>query len=331
MKMKTKNQRKLISFLFFIFFLFWLQNLPAQQSGTGLLINAAAFSGGSRYDGGYVKPLTRALPLFGKGIKKSNRKNRVPLPFGAGAGMFYYNQGFFTDSLLLTSVSPVTGDTIHARPDTLIQDTRGHELRVTVKPNVWIFPFLNVYGVAGYSSGIIVPNLTVPGITVDFPGLGEVPIDTTIEITDNILISGPVYGFGATFAMGFKQFFVIADYRYSVTVPNEIDAKMVYNRFAPKVGIRIRPSKALLMEFWGGTMYFSNAQTIYGKMKVSDFSTTLAQVLGDDAEYRGTIKPIHKWNLLAGGVITLRNRQRFMVEAGFVNRTQVRLGYEFRF
>ena len=330
--MKKLFKNRLAAILFFIIaFSFLSPELHAQQSGTGLLFDASVFPSGRKVATGQVKPLTGVFPLFGKKMSGSMMSNQISLPFGVGVTGFYYGQRFASDTLRLTSVSPITGDTIYTRPDSLIQNTYASEIRFSVKPNVWILPFLNVYGIVGYTTGIISPNLKAEGIIVKFPGLGDVPVDTTVEIKDDIHFAGPLYGGGVTLATGYRQFFVVVDYNFTVTYPHDLDAKLVYNSFMPKIGVRIKPSDKMLVEVWGGAFYFSNSQTMQGKITVSDFSENLAAIIGDEAVYYGTINPVHQWNLLLGGVVSLNNHHRLMVEAGFVHRKQLRLGYEFRF
>ncbi len=330
MKRLFKNRPTGILFFITAFCFIYLQ-LNAQQSGTGLLFNASVFPSGKKASSGQAKPLTDVFPLFGKKMSGKTMSNRIALPFGVGVSGFYYGQRFASDTLRLTSVSPITGDTIYTRPNSLIQDTYASEIRFSVKPNVWILPFLNIYGILGYTTGNINPNLTAEGIIVKFPGLGDVPVDTTVEIKDDIHFAGPLYGGGVTFATGYRQFFLVVDYNLTVTYPHDLDAKLVYNSFMPKAGVRLKPAEKLLVEVWGGAFWFSNSQTMQGKITVSDFSENLAEIIGDEAVYYGTINPVHQWNLLLGGVVTLNNHHRLTVEAGFVHRKQLRLGYEFRF
>ncbi len=301
----------------------------AQQSGLGLVLDKNPINVRSKQvQRPPVNPIFNGLPLFKK-IFKSQRGDAT-YPFGAGITSFYYKQKYFASALWLTSVSPITGDTIHAWADTLIQNTHANESQLYARPNLWLFPFLNVYGIIGYSSGVVSPNLIAPKIIVDFPGLGEQTIDTTIKIMDKLPYNGPLYGGGVTLAMGFRHFFFSADYHYTVIIPENIETRFTLHTFTPKAGMIFTFSK-MEIDFWLGAMYFSNKQTMHGEVNVKDFSETLAKVIGDKADYTGNIDPVHTWNFLAGALVEISSRHRLLIEGGFVHRTQVKIGYEFRF
>jgi hypothetical protein len=316
-------------FVIILFSLFIDNTIFAQTSGTGMFINKSPLNYGNKYENSEIQPVINWLPVFAK--KLHNNGIITEYPFGAGISAFYYSQKFIASSLILTSVSPITGDTIHAWADTLIQDTRAGETQLVIKPNVWLLPFLNIYGIIGYTNGTVNPNLTAPKIVVDFPGLGEQTVDTTVEIHDKLPYHGPVYGIGATFAMGIDKFFFLADYHYSKIYPNDLEGSLVYQSFSPKAGVIIDISKTAQVNVWAGAMYFSNKQTMHGKVKVSDFSEGLAQIIGDDADYEGEIVPVNNWNFLLGAGLEINKHHRIMLEGGFVHRVQLTAGYEFRF
>ncbi len=319
-------------FLLIITGYFWcgIQFTYAQQSNLGLFINKSPITIGALT--GFSQPahpVVDALPIFGKSLR--NEGHNIPLPFGVGITSFYYKQKFIASSLTLTSVSPINGDTIHAWADTLIQDTQAGEVQMIIKPNVWLLPFLNIYGIFGYTSGTVNPNLTVPRVVVDFPGIGEQTIDSTVAITDKILYNGPIYGIGATVSIGIRSFFFLADYHYSETYPNDFNGKFIYNVFSPKAGVIFSFSNKVQINLWTGAMYFSNKQIMHGEVKVSDISEVLANLIGDDANYEGNIAPLYTWNMLAGTVIEVNKHHFFLIEGGFIHRTQLKVGYEFRF
>ncbi len=326
--MITKTTTTLLPLTLFFFLSF---GLFAQQEGYGLMINKTPVRLGSFGEIGLVpEPVLKSLPFFGKALHK--RGDRNELPFGLGISGFSYAQDFIATSLKLKSVSPITGQTINAQPDTMIQQIRAGELQLLFKPNVWLLPFLNVYGIVGFTRGEVHPNLIIPRMIIEFPGLDQpIIIDTTIEISDNVPYQGFVYGGGINLAFGFRCVFVSVDYHYTETIPSDIDSKFVNQFFSPKVGILFSLSKKVSFSLWGGTMYFTNKQTFSGKVDVNQFSKTLAQIIGNEADYTGTIHPVSKWNLLAGTQFDINGRHHIFFEGGFVNRIQLTFGYLYRF
>ncbi len=312
-----------------LLFLFFQDALFAQMSGTGMFINKNPLNRNIKYGNREKKPVTNLLPLFAKSLKNNGISSEYP--FGTGISVFYHSQKFIASSLILTSVSPITGDTIRAWADTLIQNTEAGETQLVVKPNVWLLPFLNVYGIIGYTSGTVSPNLTAPKIVVSFPGLGEQIIDTAVVINDKLPYHGPIYGIGTTLAAGIGKFFFTADYHYSIIYPDDLEGSLVYQSFSPKAGIVVNATKTLQFVAWTGAMYLSNKQTMRGEVKVSDFSEELSKIIGDKADYVADITPVNYWNFLIGTGVEINSHHRIMLEGGFVHRLQLTAGYEFRF
>ncbi len=119
-----------------------------------------------------AKPVVQVPPLCGK--KRRALGHDLPLPFGVGLHTIYYQQKYEASNLRVTNDK----NEITARADTLYQNTTSDELKVTFRPDVWLLPFLNVYGIIGYTKGQTSPDLVVPYIVVEnVPGIGEIMVD----------------------------------------------------------------------------------------------------------------------------------------------------------
>ncbi len=274
-----------------------------------------------------VSPIVDILPVFGKKARKKG--NDLSLPFGIGIYSIYYDQEYMASNLRLTSDST----SITARADTVYQNTSAYEWRVQLRPNLWVLPFLNVYGIFGYTKGAISPDLVVPYIVIEnIPVIDSIIIDTTFEIHDKIEYLGPTYGFGATFSMGFNYLFFMADYNYSVTNPEDIDENLHNHFFSPKIGIFLGNKKSRTFgAFWIGAMYISNDQSFSGKMKVEDITPELVYLFGEEANYSGKIIANNRWNFVVGASLVIKNHHHIILEGGFIERKQISLGYDFRF
>lgn len=321
-----KNSRILIIFLLSI----WgSKGIYAQQQGFGCIKNKSviSFTGDEKANPKNVKPIVNTLPIFGNKSTKSDKE--LPLPFGTGIYTLYYNQGYTASNLKLTTDSSL----ITAKADTIYQSTTAYEYKVQFRPNFWIFPFLNVYGIIGYTKGVISPDMVVPGIIVEnVPIFDSIVIDSSFEIHDEIGYVGPTYGFGATFSMGFHSFFVLVDYNYSITNPTDLDDNLHNHFFSPKIGILLgKATKKSYGAFWIGGMYISNDQSFTGEINVADINPDLILLLGEKATYSGKISAKQQWNFLFGGSWIINNRHHLVVEAGFFSRKQISFGYDFRF
>lgn len=300
----------------------------AQQHGFGCIRNMEMLSfSGTNKNTRVTNPVTQSIPLFGKKAKKSNRT--FPLPFGVGFNSIYYDQSYEARGLRLTSDST----DITARADSLYQNTSAYEMKGTIRPNVWLFPFLNVYGIFGYTKGVISPNLVVPYIVLEnVPIFDSLIVDTTFQIHDDIGYVGPTYGAGATLSLGFRYLFFMVDYNYSITNPTDLDDNLHNHFLSPKAGVFLgRSSNKLMGALWLGAMYISNDQSFSGKIDIAEINENFIPLMGEEATYHGSISAIQRWNMVVGGSLMINSHHHIMLEVGFLERKQITFGYDFRF
>jgi hypothetical protein len=314
----------------FLFFLAIAVPAFAQQQGLGIVFSEKTLAG-KNFASAAVQPLVQVPPLCGK--KKRDEGFNLPYPFGAGIHGFWYEQNYTASNLLVTDSS----GRITVTADTMIQSTTASEMILNIRPDIWVFPFLNIYGIFGYTKGKVKPNLLVPSFTMhikDHPVLpdNDIPIDTTFEITDELAYHGPTVGAGVTFAMGFKAFFVVVDYKYTVTYPNDDAGKLTTHALSPKIGIQMAskngPGRGTL---WLGGMFMSNKQSFGGILNVEEISPIVAIILGKEADYSGDIENNQQWNMLIGGAYFINQHHNLYLEIGFIGRKQASIGYGFRF
>jgi hypothetical protein len=304
-------------------------NVLAQQQGFGCIKNKEllSFAGIEKNNNLNNNPAVDILPLFGKKAKKSGRD--LSLPFGVGLYSMYYDQDYVASNLRLTPDS----SSLVARADTLYQNTSAYESVLQIRPNLWLFPFLNVYGIIGYSRGVISPNLVIPYIVIEnIPIIDSIIIDSTFEIHDDIAYVGLNYGVGATFSMGFNSFFVMTDYNYTITDPTDLEENLHTHIFSPKVGVLLgnKNSKSF-GALWLGAMYMHNDQSFSGKIGVAEINPDLVALLGEEATYSGVISAKQRWNFIIGSSWVINNHHHITLEVGFWERKQISLGYDFRF
>ena len=322
-----KYQTELFLLLFFIIVSL---STSAQQQGIGIVFHEETLIGKTSQQ---LKdyPISQFPPICGK--KKRNEGFNLSYPFGTGIQGMWYQQNYLASNLLVVDS---TG-TVTVTADTMIQNTTASEMTLSFRPDIWVFPFLNVYGIFGYTQGKVSPDLTVPAFTMhirDHAVLpnNDIPIDTTFEIKDKLTYSGPTVGFGLNFIMGFNAFFVVIDYNYTETYPNDNAGKLVKHSFSPKIGIQMAAKKGEGRgAIWLGGMFMSNKQKFGGILNVEEISPIVAIILGKEADYSGDIKNTNQWNMLIGGSYFINKHHNLFAEVGFIGRQQVSLGYGFRF
>ncbi len=322
-----KFRLRLLIILFFLLISF---AASAQQQGIGIIFNDVPLIGKASQNLS-DNPVSQYPPICGK--KRRNEGFNLPYPFGTGIHGMWYQQDYLASNLLVTDS---TGN-ITVTADTMIQNTTASEMTLSFRPDVWLLPFLNVYGIFGYTKGKVKPNLTVPAFTMhirdhDVLPDSDIPIDTTFEIKEEMVYNGPTVGVGLTFAMGFNAFFVVLDYNYTETYPNDNAEKLVKHSVSPKIGIQLASRKGEGRgTLWLGGMFMSNKQKFGGILNVEEIDPIVAIILGKEADYSGDIENIQQWNMLIGGSYFINKHHSLFAELGFIGRQQASLGYGFRF
>ncbi len=270
------------------------------------------------------------LPFFNKSLKKNNFTS--PKPFGIAFSSMIYQQEYISKNLRIKGET-VTGIEVFARGDSVSQQTTAGELKGYIKPNIWLFPFLNVYGIFGFTTGEIRHDLFIDGIIIeDLPGIGDYYIDTTFILNDEIRYNGQTFGFGTTLSFGIYPYAFLLDYHYTVTSPSDLEGKMHNHFLSPKFGYYISTkNKNLKIMAWLGAMYFMNDQSFTGEITVEEIAPELVLVFGEKALYSGEIEAIHNWNMLAGINLNIKQKHLVFLEIGFINRIQASIGYGFLF
>lgn len=182
-----------------------------------------------------------------------------------------------------------------------------------MRADVWLFPFLNLYGIGGYSGGKADLNLTVlPGVQ----GLSQKVRIPTIEY------EGPTYGGGAVLAGGYKKLFVMVDCNYTITDLDLLDSDVDTLVVDWRIGWRQRLGR-VHGSLWLGAMYQNASQTMTGTVFLSPEDPPLRFEVDQTTD-----KP---WNLLIGTQWELGRHWWVLVEGGLGERNQLLGSLSYRF
>ena len=323
-----------VRFIFFITFVILLFCLPGilsgQQSDYGIIPGKKYVWFGKPDNSELLekaRPVVQIPPLCGK--KRRNLGHDLALPFGTTAGFTYNKQYYNAGDLRLTSDS--TG--IYAVGEANVQNSTSGEMKIIFRPDVWLLPILNVYGLFGYAQRTTSPNFEVPEITIkNLPIVGEITLDTTIIINDEQIFYSPTYGGGATISAGFKSFFFVLDYNYMITKPAGMPDKMESHNFSGKIGVLLGHNmKVVKGSFWAGVNYINDNHKFSGEIDVKDILPELVLLFGEKATYSGTLTAKQYWNIVIGGSVIINKHQLIALEIGYFKREQLSLTYGFRF
>jgi len=222
---------------------------------------------------------------------------KLPKPVGIGFTLYEQTQDYNLDSLSFNVPGLVVD------PGSL---TIGNKLQeANVKLDLWLFPFLNVFGIFGQLEG---------KTRVDFRG-ANLPIPLSNLTID---YDGEVYGGGITLAGGTDRYFgSVTAILTETNLSGDFNSKVTALVVTPKVGL-IGSRGA----FWIGTMYQKAEESHSGTIAVPfigavDFDVVLAE---KDA-----------WNFLLGMSGALTEHLNLELEGGVGGREMATLALTWRF
>lgn len=306
--------------------MFWLNEIIPLKAGLGLGACAlgtsliAVCGAAPTEEGGAdrPKPHWSHLPVWG--VEAEARGYQLPLPFGIGVNYYREQQPFNIKDLQVSRGGRPVSVNEFLQLDKVDTTQQNGILRL----DGWLFPFLNIYGLAGYTSGEMKGLIVLPEI----PSLGIPAQDLPL----NIGYEGPTYGGGVTLAGGFKvsergalTLFVVADVNYTVTQLSFIDEKLFTDTdaealvFSARLGLRRKMSESLHVALWAGAMFQDVSEFLVGRSADDSFAFLVVQ------------DPVAPWNALLGGRLEIGRHWDLMVEGGLGTRTSIMGGLTFRF
>ncbi len=199
------------------------------------------------------------FPFLGQGSYKKGFD--IPYPMGVMLNYFWTDQGILIDNMQIglknqdgEEVMPLTN------VDSLIQfgDNKNTAWAFTLRPDLWVFPFLNVYGLFGYGSSTTTVNTLVPVLDLDFTSVVEQSITTM--------------GFGAMVAAGFGPVWFSLDANMTWNKPELLDKPTRAGVVGLRVGHTFVFKKKPYRNFaiWVGSMYMSMQSETVGEVIMKD-------------------------------------------------------------
>jgi hypothetical protein len=303
---------------------------------------------------------THTFPIWGQ--KAYHLGVDMPYPAGVMTNYFYANQGLIIENLQLGLQT--NNQDIPLTPVNLIGFKNNSVVANTfnVRPDLWIFPFLDLYGIFGYGSSTTTVNIVTP-----------VPL--TSVVNQNVRTAG----FGFTGAFGLGIFFLAADMNWTWNKPDKLDKPVPAQTLSFRLGHTFRfadhPQKnigiwagALRARFGAGTVgeitlsdalppevwqkkdqivndYYAwynglDPSNPGDKIKMQAADKILTPIIQkiDAADGSAVVRyaldkrPVQEWNMIVGGQFQLNKRWVFRAETGFLGeRNTLLLSANYRF
>lgn len=220
----------------------------------------------------------------------------LPLPWGIGITLHQQDQDYSLGRL--TVDIPVD---LSLAQDVQVENTVGE---ANLKVDLWLLPFLNIFGLLGRIDGETTVNLA--------PFFSDLSIE----------YDGVVYGVGVTCASGVGRYFGSLTATYTDTSLDASDSSIEAWILSPKVGMTAHARGGHPIVFWVGAMYQSADEEHEGQITVPVFGDVRYDVLLHEKE---------PWNYLVGLSTSVGDHVSIELEGGMGDRTQLTGSIGWRF
>jgi opacity protein-like surface antigen len=281
------------------------------------------------------------FPLFGENVVRKGFD--LPLPVGISISYYQQNAGVIIDGVSLGLGNE------QLMPLTFVEfeDVANDALNLNTRLDVWLFPFLNIYGMLGYAK-------SDANVTLNAPFAFETAVDFT----------GWTYGGGVVLAFGLQGFWATANGNLAWTDMADYYDPVRATVLSFRLGRTLRLITTRGFQIWMGAMYQDPESTVNGRFLLADiiseelqgqfqdyyltewynalspeeqqfidaFVQTMMQGSTDTKlDYQAEQHPKHTWNMLAGAQLALTERWNVQAEAGFLgSRTSLLVNLNYR-
>ncbi|MBY5992565.1 hypothetical protein KUV81_10615 [Ferrimonas balearica] len=260
------------------------------------------------------------FPIWGE--EAAARGYTLPKPYGLSLSYMDMSNPVKVNSIALT------GHPVLEALDIQAPDAEFDGYNLTLRGDVWIFPFMNVYGILGYTSGDSVATIRSLSCDVDaVSGLNKILCAGINEASDLAIgapfaleMKGGTYGVGTTVAGGVGNWFALVDVNYTYTDMNIIDGDIRTFVAAPRVGYRWEFEGGKELRVFAGAMYQKVDQYLSGSLldlglppELNDLIAGLAPDGQFEVEQEGT----SRWNTVVGAQYALSRDWELLIESGF--------------
>ncbi|MCL1044321.1 virulence protein [Shewanella electrodiphila] len=254
----------------------------------------------------------RAFPIWAQ--EAMDLGHELPKPYGFTVNYMSMEQPLVVDGVTFSGLGNIIDDRVSINGSEAMQDSE----TITLRADMWVLPFLNLYGVIGQTKGSSVANVQVEvEMPWPLPPVVSDPFDFELNF------KGTTYGAGGTIVGGIGNWFALLDVNYTNTDLDILDGEISSIVVSPRVGYRTTVY-GHESQFWVGAMYQNVEQTFSGYLK--DIGIPLG-----NGKFEVTQHLEDKWNSLIGGQINLGKGFDLLLEGGFGTRTSFMAGIGYRF
>jgi hypothetical protein len=204
------------------------------------------------------------LPIMGKQVTAKG----FNLPYSAGVSVQYFWQesDIIIDNL---QVSFNNGEMYDLDEVVRFDKAVATAQAVTLRPDFWLFPFLNVYGIFGIGSAS-----TDVGFGVWVPDTNNVPTEI-LSAGSLVEFNAPTAGFGITPSFGVAGLFIVLDMNFTWTDVPQLKSPAKTFVFGPRVGKSFKLKKEdMNISAWVGGFRVNLNSGTEGSINLADVLPT---------------------------------------------------------
>lgn len=286
------------------------------------------------------------FPIWGAEARA--RGYNIPLPFGVNLSYMNIRQNIDVDSITFSGLKlgnhPIPSDLF----DIDVGHTRERSKSENLRLDMWVFPFLNIYGLVGHTKGSSISSVSVDADPSKYTGIDRIIASSVHGLNQSgdlqdidfaLDFKGTTWGTGFTLAGGYEKWFALVDTNYTRTDFDILDGKISAVTVSPRVGYRFDMpaiSGPSHLSLWIGSMYQDVDQEFKGNLSDLHMPAELQPLIdtvNQDNAGRFDVKQhlTSPWNTLIGAQYELTQNFNLLTEIGFNERNSFFLAGEYRF
>jgi opacity protein-like surface antigen len=212
------------------------------------------------------------FPIWGKKVVAKGFE--LPLPFGLNVQYLYNYQELNIGNLQLgvnNGGLVDVSDVIDVGFSSVITNT------VQFRPDLWVLPFLNVYGLFGAGTNLV--DIT----------LGQ-PVEFKTQVDRNALI----YGFGCNLSGAISRYFVVVNGNLSWADVDGLDQRTLATTLSARIGRSFLLPKKMRIAGWIGVMSLGVENATSGSIRLGDVLPGLGDSLADyqNSDWYNDLSPV---------------------------------------
>lgn len=207
------------------------------------------------------------LPIWGQ--KATDRG--YTLPYSAGLGVNYIYQ---KSDLIINNLNVGFNNRGMYNMDGIVRfnDATATSMGINIRPDVWVLPFLNIYGILAKSNSSTAVDVDIVVPDGSGNGTGET---TVMSMSTKANFQGSTMGFGMTPTMGVGGFWMALDMNCTWTDIDALSKPAFIYVFGPRMGKSFKlKKKDQSLTFWAGGFRVKMNSGTEGSLPVGDLINT---------------------------------------------------------